>query len=82
MSKKLIVDHKTYLDKMKINYHDSKFKTTVDMFALFKNQQKIEELSDNIKSQLSFYQTYFRLTLIAFLMFAVLGILTVIMTWN
>lgn len=82
LSKKLINEHSSDLKELKISYHDNQFKKTVDMFALFHDRQKIESLSDDLKARLSFYRTYFRLTVIAFPMLAVLGILTVMMTWN
>jgi len=82
LSKKLIVEHKAELKDLKINFYDNQFKQTVDMFALFQDRERIENISEDIKTRLSFYRTYFRLTLIAFLMFAVLGILTVMMTWK
>ena len=82
LSRKLIVEYKAELKDLKISFHDNQFKQTVDMFALFQDREKIENLSEDIKTKLSFYRTYFRLTLIAFPMFAVLGILTVVMTWK
>ena len=82
LSKKLINEHKSDLKELKISFHDNQFKQTVDMFALFQDRKKIENLSDDLKTRLSFYRTYFRLTLIAFPMFVALGILTVIMTWK
>ena len=82
LSKKLIVEHKAELKDLKINFYDNQFKQTVDMFALFQDRERIENISEDIKTRLSFYRTYFRLTLIAFPMFAVLGILTVMMTWK
>ena len=82
LSRKLIDEHKTDLNELKISYHDNKFKKTVDMFALFQDKKKIESISTDIKSRLSFYRTFFRLTAIAFPMFVILGILTVTMTWN
>lgn len=82
LSKKLITEHKSELRDLKVSFHDNQFKQTVDMFALFQDRKKIENISDDIKTRLSYYRTYFRLTLIAFPMFAVLGILTVVMTWK
>lgn len=82
LSKKLIVEHKSDLKKLKISFYDNQFKQTVDMFALFQDRKNIENISDDIKTRLSFYRTYFRLTLIAFPMFSVLGILTVVMIWK
>lgn len=82
LSKKLIVEHKSDLKELKISFHDNQFKQTVDMFALFQDWKEIEKISDDVKVRLSFYRTYFRLTLIAFPMFAVLGILKVMMTWK
>jgi hypothetical protein len=81
LSKKLISEHKSELRDIKVSFSVNQFKQTVDMFALFQDRKKIENISDDIKIKLSYYRTYFRLTLIAFLMFAVLGILTVVMTW-
>ena len=80
LSEKLINEHKSDLNELKIGFHDNQFKKTVDMLALFHDRQKIETLSDDIKTRLSYCRTYFRLTLIAFPMFAVLGVLTVMMT--
>jgi|GEM_PF-2155954 len=82
LSKKLITEHKSELRDLKVSFNDNQFKQTVDMFALFQDRKKIENISDDIKTRLSYYRTYFRLTLIAFPMFAVLGILTVVMTWK
>jgi hypothetical protein len=82
LSKKLITEHRSELRDLKVSFNDNQFKQTVDMFALFQDRKRIENISDDIKTRLSYYQTYFRLTLIAFPMFAVLGILTVVMTWK
>ena len=80
LSEKLINEHKSTLNELQIGFHDNKFKKTVDMFALFYDSQRIEVLTDDIKTRLSYYRTYFRLTLIAFPTFAILGVLTVMMT--
>lgn len=82
ISRKLINEYKTDLNELKINYHDNQFKKTVDMFALFQERKKVELISSDLKLELSFFRKYFWLTLIAFLMFAVLGILTIVMTWK
>tara|TARA_R110002050_G_scaffold45957_3_gene108368 strand:+ start:4111 stop:4521 length:411 start_codon:yes stop_codon:yes gene_type:complete len=82
LSKQLIVNHQDKLDELKISYIDNRFKTTVDMFALFQERKKIETVSNDIKTRLSYFRTYFWLTLIAFPMVAILGVTTVIMTWN
>ena len=82
LSKQLIVQHHDKLDELRISYIDNRFKTTVDMFALFQERKKIEDISTDIKLRLSFFRTYFRLTAIAFPMVALLGLTTVIMTWE
>ncbi len=82
LSKTLINGHKDDLLKLKIRFYDSRLNTSVDMVSLLKNRSKIVEISKVIKAKLSSFQTYLRLSMIAFIMFAVLGILTVVMTWN
>lgn len=82
LSKQLVFQHQDQLDQMKIRYISSQFKTTVDMFALLKQRKKIENISTDIKIRLSFFRTFFRLTVIAFLMFGILGLITVILTWK
>jgi len=82
LSKQLIVNHRDKLDELRISYIDNRFKTTVDMFALLQERKKIETISSDIQTRLSFFRTYFRLTLIAFPMVAILGVTTVVMTWN
>lgn len=82
LSRKLITENKSELKEMKISFYDNQYKKAVDMFALFQEKQKIESISEDIKTRLSYYITFFRLTLIAFLMFVSLGILTIVMTWN
>lgn len=82
LSKLLLNQHKSELQALKISYHDNQFKQTVDMMALLQDRKKIETISDELKTKLSFCRTYFKLTLIAFLMVIVLGILTVTMTWQ
>jgi hypothetical protein len=81
LSKLLIVEHQDKLDELNISFIDNRFKTTVDIFALLKDLKKIEKISADIKTRLSFFRTYIRLTAIAFPMFAILGLMTVIMTW-
>lgn len=79
LSRKLIDEHKTDLESLKISFHDKPYRKAVDIFTLFRERKKIESLSDDIKTRLSYFRTYFRLMLIAFLMFGVLGALTVLM---
>ena len=82
LSNQLIVYHQDKLDELRISYIDNRFKTTVDVFALLQEREKIENISTDIKWRLSFFITYFRLTAIAFPMVALLGLTTVIMTWK
>jgi hypothetical protein len=82
LSKRLIIEHQEELDELKISYIDNRFKTTVDMIALLQQREKIECISTHIKTILSFFRTYFLLTIIAFLMVVVLGFISVMMSWN
>ena len=82
LSRILIDENKTELAGLNIGYHDNGFKKTVDIVALLQDRKKIEAISTDIKIRLSYYRTFFRLAIIAFPMFAVLAIITVVMTWN
>jgi len=82
LSKILINEHKDELLKMRIRFYDSRLNMSVDMVSLFKNKRKIIGISDEIKIKLSYFQTFLRLSIIAFIMFAVLGVLTVVITWK
>ncbi|MEM6265335.1 MAG: hypothetical protein AAGI38_22730 [Bacteroidota bacterium] len=80
LSRQLIEGYKGNLKELNIRYQDDQFRKTVDMFALFQEKQTLEKLSRDIGVQLSFFRTYFQLTLIAFSINIVLGILTVLLT--
>ena len=82
LSKRLIIQHQNKLDELRISYIDNRFKTTVNMFSLLQKRKRIENISSDIKMRLSFFRTYLRLTIIAFLVTAILGLTTVMMTWN
>ena len=78
LSKKLITEHKCDLIELKIGFQDNQYKKTVEMLTIFYNKQKIGDLSADLKISLSSYQTYFRLTIIAFPVLAIFGIWTVL----
>lgn len=80
LSRILINQHKDKLIEMRIAYHDNRFKKTVDMYDLLHDRNNIGQISSDVKSRLSYYTTFFRLTAIAFPVFVVLGILTAILT--
>ncbi|KAB1065990.1 hypothetical protein [Salibacter halophilus] len=77
LSRKLIDEHRSELKDLNISYHDNSFKKTVDMFALFQKRKKIEDLSADLKISFSYYQTYFRLAIIGFIVTAILGVYVV-----
>ena len=81
LNKKLINEHKADLIRLNIKVYDNQFSKTIDGFAFLRNRKQIAEISGDIKLMLSYYWTFFRLTMLAFIMFAILGILTVVMTW-
>jgi len=82
LSNILVNKHKHFLKDKKISYHDTRFKKTVDMFSLLKKRHEIEEISNDMKIRLSYNRTFLRLVLVAFPMTAILGIMTIVMTWN
>ena len=81
LSSLLILKYQDRLDQDSVSYQVTQFKKTVNMFDLFLKRKALEPISADIKNRLSYYRTFFRLTLVAFLMFPVMGVLMVVLTW-
>jgi len=81
LSSLLIDQYQDRLDQNSVSYQVTQFKKTVNMMDLFFKRKALDSISADIKNRLSYYRTYFQLTLLAFLMFPVMGILMVVLTW-
>ena len=66
LSKKLIDDHEGELKEKGICYTNNGFKKTVYMFDILGSKSEIGSISDEIKSRVSNFETYFILMTSAF----------------
>lgn len=82
LSRVLIDEHKAELKALKVTYYEYRFSKAVEPFSLMKVRHELESIAPDIGPRISYARTYFRLTLIAFPTFALLSLLTVVMTWK
>jgi hypothetical protein len=82
LDRKLRRDYKNVLDDLKIKTENAFGIPRINVFVMLYNKSLKESVDGKTRAQLKFLKLNFILVSIAFVLFAVFGILTVVMTWK
>lgn len=79
----LITNHWSQLDQLGIRYNRSvPWVKSISLLSVLGNQKELKENSEAIGHQIALVRLYFHFTWIGFVTFAMLGTLTVVLTWS
>ena len=82
LSEHLVSDQKDLLIKNGIDFKNFKSHSTVDFFTLLTQRKKLINEEPSLKSDLNQLYNLIILTIISFLGFAIIGTLSVLLTWQ
>tara|TARA_Y100000766_G_C18472968_1_gene396103 strand:- start:105 stop:515 length:411 start_codon:yes stop_codon:yes gene_type:complete len=77
----LVSRHSLRLRELHISYGSTLSVNSVDIFSLMGKRREVAKISKDLETGMKYLSTYFIFVLVGFMMFGVLGFLTVAKTW-